>query len=130
VIFSLRQAIQSIVVIVSLLTARLAHAECVIVTAKELMDGKLYELVFSGTRVGITRTEDVGYWATFEVDRVWKGSVSKRFDLYVWELAPEIPQFEMGRHHLVAAQRLTDPRARQGTGLSGSDRVRVHARSM
>jgi hypothetical protein len=44
-------------------------------------------------------------------------------DLCVWEAAPEIPQFAKGERYLAAAQRLVDPRARQGTGLGGIDAV-------
>src|SRR5262249_23150675 len=109
--------------VVSLLKASPARSECFVLTANDLMEGAVYEVVFSGRVVEITRTGPDGYRATFEVDRVWKGSVSKRFDLYIWELAPEIPGFAVGQHYLAAAQRLVDPRARQGTGLGGTDAV-------
>jgi hypothetical protein len=116
-------AIRSVIVVASLLAAPSARAECVWLSAKDVMEGKLYELVFSGTVMEITRTADFGYRATFYVDRVWKGSVAKRFDLYVWELPAETPHFEIGQHYVALAKRLTDPRARQSAGVVGADTV-------
>jgi hypothetical protein len=58
------------------------------------MQESVFELVFSGTVAEVTRTSEVGYRATFDVDRVWKGPVSRRIDLYLWELPPEGPRFE------------------------------------
>ena len=107
----------------SLLVPMPARAECIQQTAKMVMQEKEHELVFSGTVVQLTRTADLGYRATFEVDRVWKGSVPARFDLHVWELAPEIPRFELGRRYVVLAHRLIDSHARQGVGLGQSDAI-------
>jgi len=111
------------VVFTPLLVPTPARAECIQRTAKMVMQYKGNELVFSGTVVQVTRTADLGYRATFEVDRVWKGSVPARFDLHVWELAPEIPRFELGRRYVVLAHRLIDSRARQGVGLGESDAI-------
>jgi hypothetical protein len=87
------------------------------------MQEEVFELVFSGTVVDVTRTGDVGYRATFDVDRVWKGVVPRRIDLYVWELAPEVPRFEAGHHYVALAGRLVDPRARQAAGLGVSHTI-------
>jgi hypothetical protein len=91
-------------------TSQVARAECVRVSAKEMakrvMEEQHYELVFSGTVVAVTRTAELGYRATFDVDRVWKGSVTKRFDLYVWELTPEVPRFETGHQYIALARKL------------------------
>jgi hypothetical protein len=111
------------IVVASLLTALTARAECVIVTAKQVLEDPRNELVFSGTVVAVNRTAELGYRATFDVDGVWKGSVSKRFDLYVWELAAEVPTFARGRHYVAIAKTLDDARARQGAGLGGMDTV-------
>ena len=111
------------IVVASLLTALSARAECVIVTAKHVLEETRYQLVFSGTVVAIDSTAEYGYRATFDVDRVWKGSVSKRFDLYVSPLAGEMPTFELGRHFVAAATKLDDPRVRQLVGLGGTDTV-------
>ena len=111
------------IVVASLLTPLTARAECVIVTAKHVLEDPRYELVFSGTLVAADSTGEQGYRATFDVDRVWKGSVSKRFDLYVSPLAPEMPNFELGRHYVTAATKLDDPRVRQFVGLGGTDTV-------
>ena len=69
------------IVAAALLTPLLVHAECIGMPAKWVMGQKDVELVFSGTVVEVVRTADLGYRATFDVDRVWKGSVSKRLDL-------------------------------------------------
>jgi hypothetical protein len=111
------------VVAASLATGPLARAECFLLTAKYVMEQSISELVFSGTVVEVTRTAELGYRATFEVDRIWKGAVSKRFDLYVWELAPETPRFEVGRHYVALAIRLTDSVSRQRAGVIGTETV-------
>ena len=108
------------VVIVALLIGRQAHAECIVIGANEVVEGSLYERVFSGTVKTITRTGEIGYRATFDVDRVWKGVVPPEADLYVWELWPETPRFEAGRKYIVLARRLVDPRARAGVGLTAT----------
>jgi len=96
------------------------YAECILTTADMLLKRPSSEVVFRGTVVEVTRTADFGYRATFAVDRVWKGSVTKRFDLWVYELAPEIPRFEVGSRYVAAAHRLTNPTHRLGAGLNDS----------
>jgi hypothetical protein len=99
-----------------------ARAECIGGTEWWLSE-KGVELVFSGTVTKVTRTAELGYRATFDVDRVWKGAVPKHFDLWVWELAAEMDRVEVGRRYIVGAKRLVDARARQGAGLAGTDTV-------
>ena len=89
-------ALRCAIVAASLLAPRSAHAECFTLTAPFVMRESVFELVFSGTVVEVTRTSELAYRATFDVDRVWKGSVAPRIDLYVWELSAEIPRFEAG----------------------------------
>jgi hypothetical protein len=86
------------------------------------MDEKYYELVFSGTVVAITQPTASSFKATFEVERVWKGSVPKRFDLYYWT-NPEIPQFKVGDHYLALARKIVTPLERDRVGLGGTDTV-------
>jgi hypothetical protein len=88
--------------------------------AKQVMEDKLYELVFTGNVVAVTRTADLGYRATFDVDRVWKGVVTKQSDLYVWELSAEHPDFRVGHHYLALAQTLVSARARDSAGVPSS----------
>lgn len=76
-------AVLTMVMAIEPLIAPTAGAECVKVTPKTWIDMPSSELVFSGTVVDVTRTADLGYRATFEVARVWKGSVRGRIDLYV-----------------------------------------------
>src|SRR4029453_11252833 len=66
-------------------------SECVKLSPKTVVEEPSNELIFSGKVVAATRTAHLGYRATFDVERVWKGPVGKRFDLYVWELAAEVP---------------------------------------
>jgi hypothetical protein len=115
-------SVTSVIVVTSLLAVPSARAECVMVSAKAMLEGPSTELAFSGRVVEIIRTADLGYRATFEVDRVWRGSLTKRFDLYVWEMEPEKPRFEVDRQYVAFAQRLST-RARQGVGLSETDPV-------
>ena len=97
------------------------RAECFVQTGKFVMAQKSVELVFSGTVVGITPIDPYfRYRATFEVDRVWKGSVTKRFDLYVAGLEEGIRGFQMGQWSVVTATRVTDRRSRQEFGLAST----------
>jgi hypothetical protein len=99
------------------------HGECLSgTTARELLQGQ-NELVFSGLVVKVTWTAEVGYRATFEVDRVWKGVVSKYFDIYIWQLAPETGGFALNKRYVVVAKRLTESRARESVGIGGTDAV-------
>jgi len=123
-----RPGVCSCVMLVAWLSAPVAAAaECVRLPAKDMakrvMEDKAYEVVFTGTVVGVIRTSESGYRATFAVERVWKGTVTKRFDLYVWELNTEIPRFEVGQHYLALATRLVASREREGAGVPGSDAV-------
>jgi hypothetical protein len=113
---------RSVFVVASLLVAASARGECIF-AGRWWIESKSVELVFSGTVVEITRTAELGYRATFDVDRLWKGTVPRRFDLYIWEIAPEMDRVEVGRRYLVGAKRLVGPRERQGVGLAGTDMV-------
>ena len=112
----------SAIAVATLLATSPAHAECFVLTAKFVMEEKSIEMVFSGTVVSVTRTAPNGYRATFDVDRVWKGSVPKRFDLYVWDLAAEVPGFVLGQHSVLLAERLTYT-TREGVGIEKSQAV-------
>jgi len=91
-----------------------AGAECITMSAEA---ARRHTVVFRGTVAAIVRTADLGYKATFNVETVWKGSVTRQFDAYVWELPPELPRFEAGRSYVVVADPLRDRRARQALGL-------------
>ena len=64
-----------------------------------------------------------GTRVTFDVERVWKGPVTKRFSLYVWESSTEKPHFTKDQHQLGFAHKLTDLPARQGLGLKPADGI-------
>ena len=114
--------LRSVIVVAFLLAAPSVRAEC-ITGGRWWIDEKLVELVFSGTVVEITRTAETGYRTAVDVDRVWKGTVPRRFDLHVWELSSEVPRVEVGRRYVLGARRLTTLRERQGAGLSANDIV-------
>jgi hypothetical protein len=117
-------AISAAIVVASLVTPMSAGAECFVLTGKYLLEDPTVPVLFSGTVVELTRTGEDGTRATFEVDRVWKGSVSKRFDVYLWDLAPEAPRIgPRGEHYVVAAAPLKSLRARQGVGLGETDAI-------
>ena len=115
-------------VVAWLTTAATARAKCVYSmsadeTARKVMADSRYELVFGGTVVAITRTAELGYRATFDVERVWKGTASKGFDLYIWELAYGIPRFELGHRYVALARRLATVEEQNGTGVGETDSV-------
>jgi hypothetical protein len=93
--------------------------ECVELTGQMILAEALVDLVFSGKvvdRVYVGKPERPTYRATFEVDRVWKGTVSKRMDIYVSEMSPEIPRFDKGRDYVVIATRVVDVKWRDDIG--------------
>lgn len=100
---------------VCLLAPASARAEC-INPGRWSLDQPYTELVFSGTVVGINQVADQGVRLTFNVDRVWKGSVPKRFNLYVSQLDAEMPTIEFARRYLVVATTM-NVRSRQSVGL-------------
>ena len=106
----------------SLLAASSTHAEC-ITPGEWWLREPTVELVFSGTAVEVTRTADLGYRATFDVERVWKGTVPRRLDLYVWELQVEMNEIVRGRKYLVGATRLIEARERKGVALAETGTV-------
>ena len=95
------------------------RAECITPGHWSLQQPRV-ELVFSGNVVGINHVADLGIRVTFDVDRVWKGSVPKRFDLYVWQLDAEMPTFAFAKRYVAFATKMTGP-SRQGVGLTDSD---------
>jgi hypothetical protein len=107
----------------SVLAPLTASAECGGPSVAFAMTDKSVELVFSGRVVEITQTAELGYRYTFDVYRVWKGSVPKRFALHVWELAPEMPRYEKNGLYVGLAKRLTDRLWRKGAGLPDDDTV-------
>jgi hypothetical protein len=113
-----RALIATVAFVALLLGLQLPRGECVALTARSAMKPGRAELVFSGRVVNVARSSDVGYWATFDVDRVWKGAVSKRIDLYVWLPSPEVPSFEPGGHYVALAKPLTDMGARLAAGVA------------
>jgi hypothetical protein len=97
-------------------------AECLRMTPKMLRDAPSSELVFAGTVLEVTQIGESGAKATFDVERVWRGKVPKRIDVFMWFLAcAEAPQYQKGQSYVVVVQRLEDKRAREGVGLGGSD---------
>jgi len=100
---------------------KVAHAECFVQTAKFVMGEPSIELVFSGQVVEVARSGEWGSRVTFEVNRVWKGSVPERLDLYVRERSSNAPRFQEGERYVALAAKLKDaPSVRAELGLSQS----------
>ena len=112
----LPKATAAVVVAASLTSS--VRAECVRISPKLLLDGPDSEAVFSGKVVEVTRTGELGYRATFEVDQVWAGKVPRRFEVYVWEMAAETPRYREGETYVAAVKRLVDKKAREAVGLN------------
>jgi hypothetical protein len=115
------------VVCAVLIVPTLARAECVTPTPARINEYST-ELVFSGRVEGLNQVNDLGVHVTFNVDRVWKGSVPKRFELYVWQLNSEAAKFEFQRPYIVFAYRMPE-RDRQHVGLTDRDPIAFTATS-
>ena len=98
-----------------LVASKSLSAECFTPNAEALTSELAYERVFSGTVTAIDFTSETGMRVTFEVDRVWKGAVSKTFVLYIWGLEVEVPRFELGKRYLATAVAIN---AAQRNGVS------------
>src|SRR6516225_3751761 len=105
------------------LSPELATAECVTRSASEVLRDPGVEVVLLGTATSVIRTGEYGYRATFSVDRVWKGSVSNTFSVYVWERSAESPGFDVGRAFIVQARRMVAADARREVGIVDDDTI-------
>ena len=106
------------------LAATTAHAECVKIPPKQWLKYPDTELAFSGKVVEVTKAGELGVRATFEVERVWKGQVSRRFDVYTSPPASaETPYYEKDHSYVVIAKRLLNEEARANAGFGNSDAV-------
>ena len=90
-------AIVSAVLFSCLLTTQPAHGQCLLLPVQVL---NLHEnwIVFKGTPssvTGITDAQRKLRKVIFDVERVWKGSVGERVELYL-DLTGEDPQFALG----------------------------------
>ena len=95
------------------------HAECALITAKAVMSQREYELVFGGRVVDIQAFGPSGARVTFDVQRVWKGAVPSRIDLYYGRMSSEGPQsqFTKGEYGVAVAVRLKDAAMRRAFGV-------------
>lgn len=106
------------------LAATTAPAECVNIPPKQWLKYSDTELAFSGKVVEVTKAGELGVRATFEVERVWKGQVSERFDVYTSSPGSvENPRYEKDQSYVVIAKRLLDKEARANAGFGNSDAV-------
>ena len=101
-----------------------SHADCVTLTAKEMMS-RPGVLVFGGRVVDVQDVGQGGTRWTIEVQRVWKGSVPPRIDVYSSRFGPSevLPPFwRKGSDALVLAARPSEVKQwRQTYGLAESD---------
>jgi len=100
------------------------HAECVTLPAKEMVS-RPGVLIFFGRVADVQDVGQTGARWTIEVQRVWKGSVPARIDIYSSRFGPsEVrpPFWRKGSDALVLATRLSDVKQwRKVYGLSESD---------
>ena len=80
-------------------------------------------VMFSGTVMKVaanTGSQWSGPIITFDVDRVWKGSLTERFVIYSFTRTPEPGQFTVGTKYVVFAHiQTTDERTQFGLAASG-----------
>jgi len=81
-----------------------ASAECVSI-ADDLGSILPYaDAVFSGTATDVTDLSGaLDRFVTLDVDRVWKGPVTKRFSIHTFDLTADRYSFDVGRKYLVFA---------------------------
>jgi hypothetical protein len=110
------------VLFAALLNAQVSHAECVTLPLQQLGSWDTL-LIFKGTVLSVTPLGDpdrtVGFRVIVDVERVWKGSVGKRVELYD-DLNAENPYFEVGHSSPVFARTLVNPETRRRLGLAGT----------
>jgi hypothetical protein len=93
----------------------LAFAECLALSLRNSI--RPAAVAFSGTATTITNTDTASdSWAgtvvTFEVDRVWKGAVTRRFSVYSFTRTAEGMNFTAGKRYLVFAHSPTNEERR------------------
>lgn len=113
-----RQIVATALASATLITA--VHAECFFITAQYVMSAPSIELAFLGRVVNRVQVNERVSRVTFEVSRVWKGSVARRVDLYVWDLDAEAPRFPARAESVVLARKFDDAALRRAAGLSDS----------
>lgn len=95
------------------LVPHVAVAECVSLRAN--VAAQPAALVFSGAVTDIT-ANNASEWPsaiiTFDVDKVWKGRVTKQFDVYSFTRTAEAFTFKVGQVYLVFAHEQTEAERR------------------
>ena len=125
-----------LLIALSLLTSRVAFAECPRLPADIREIAKYSALVFSGTVTKIeSSSASRGAEAiTFEIERVWKGSPSKQFIVYNSTFTGNTDigfVFQKGTKYIVFAHRQTaEDRADFGLAASGPAAFRIGACGM
>jgi hypothetical protein len=87
-----------------ILVPSLAFAECIRVSLHDRI--RPAAVAFSGTATNVVAnaaSEWPGTIVTFDVDRVWKGSVTRRFMVHSFTRTPEGISFTAGKKYLVFA---------------------------
>ena len=93
-----------------MLMPSLVSAECLIPSA-ELLKTPIITHVFSGTVRNIYQVGDGydGQHIVFDVDRVWKGQLSDRVDVYTWPAdEDEARGLEVGKRYVVSAGKINE----------------------
>src|SRR5262249_17550301 len=88
------------------LLPQLALAECITINDSLRAVMPYADIVFSGTVTEVVDLSgELDRFITFDVDRVWKGPVTKRFSIHGFDLPLGRYTFDVGRTYLVFAHK-------------------------
>jgi hypothetical protein len=95
----------------------IANGQCPLIPLSEALARPLTEAVFSGTVTEIVDAPNGrGYVVTFDVQRIWKGTVAKSVSLYQTNSSEAI-EFRKGERFIVVAVRPYDIQLEAGQPL-------------
>lgn len=118
-----KPALASAVWVLSMLTSQVAHGECIKVTNQSPLDVRKNSILVKGSASSITPLGEpdrtYGFKIIFDVERVWKGPVAKRIEVYQ-DLSAEQAQFGVGASSYYLVTEITDPARRRFFGITGT----------
>jgi hypothetical protein len=118
-----RAAITAAVLFLPMLTAKPAHGECIKVTNQSPLDVRKGSILLKGSALSVTPLGEpartYGFKVVFDVERVWKGRVGKRIEIYQ-DLSAEQAQFGVGASSYYLVTEITDPARRLFFGITGT----------
>jgi hypothetical protein len=107
----------------SLLSVRAAHGECVKITNQNPLETHKNSILLKGAALSIAPLGEpdrtYGFKVVFDVERVWKGSVGERIEIYQ-DLNPEQAQFRVGASSYYLVTEITTLERRRFFGITGT----------